>query len=85
MRTAYITKVTTKVLDELPLTVCGKGVCPGNSPDSNPIDNLWSIVKDSAHKQPNPTTTAELFRRFQHEWGNIKVTVLENLAQSFKG
>lgn len=80
---AHTAKVTTKVLEALPLTVWGKGVWPGNSPDLNPLENLWSIVKDSAYKPPYPTTTAELFRRFQHEWESIPVTVLENLAQSF--
>ncbi|XP_035714868.1 uncharacterized protein LOC110858831 [Folsomia candida] len=37
---AHTAKVTTKVLEALLLTVWGKGVWPGNSPDLNPLENL---------------------------------------------
>ena len=40
---------------------------PGNSPDMNPIDGLWSILKDEIHKFPLTTKTA-LIERLIHVW-----------------
>jgi len=57
---------------------------PGNSPDLNPIENLWSILKESAYKEPKPKTREELITRFQKSWKNLSPGLLEKSAQSFK-
>ena len=32
-----------------------KDVCPGNSPDMSPIENLWAIVKQNLSEMPLAT------------------------------
>ena len=45
---------------------------PLNSPDLNPIENLWAIIKSKVEK------------RMLEEWENIPETVLINLSKSMK-
>ncbi|PKC03761.1 hypothetical protein RhiirA5_296075, partial [Rhizophagus irregularis] len=53
---------------------------PSNSPDLNPIENLWSIVKTSVEKRmPKNCEELELFMK---EWANIPKSVLINLVNS---
>ena len=40
---------------------------PGNSPDLNPIENLWSIVKTRLRKQ-DCTTKTKLIQSVIHIW-----------------
>ena len=43
---------------------------PSNSPDLNPIENLWSIVKTNVERR-RPTNLDELRRFMVEEWDNI--------------
>ncbi|XP_065684059.1 transposable element Tcb1 transposase isoform X1 [Hydra vulgaris] len=40
---------------------------PGNSPDMNPIENLWDILKNEIHQIPI-TTKSQLIERLIHVW-----------------
>ncbi|OXA38425.1 Transposable element Tc3 transposase [Folsomia candida] len=81
---AHTANATMHILDGWDITIWGKGVWPGNSPDLNPIENLWSILKDSVYEDPKPTTKDALIQRFKKSWKSISKTTLENLAHSFK-
>jgi len=43
---------------------------PSNSPDLNPIENLWSIVKTNVERR-RPTNLDELRRHMVEEWDSI--------------
>jgi len=40
---------------------------PGNSPDLNPIENLWTMIKKKVSTS-NPTTVDELKRIIKEVW-----------------
>ena len=55
---------------------------PANSPDLNPIENLWSIIDEAAYRDPIPKTIGELESRLRHAWQNIPLASLRELARS---
>lgn len=56
---------------------------PAQSPDLNPIENLWSIIKRKLGAYENPPTGMnELWERVNEEWANISIEVCENLVKS---
>ena len=56
-------------------------IWPPNSPDLNPIENLWSIVKRRLEKMKS-TTLEELWKNVQTVWKNLEISLLENLVKS---
>jgi transposase len=54
---------------------------PSNSPDLNPIENMWAIVKRSVEMR-QPKNIAELERFMVEEWDNIPQNVIMNLIRS---
>ena len=56
---------------------------PSNSPDLNPIENLWAIVKGNVERQM-PKNLTDLERFMAEEWRNISETVIINLTGSMR-
>ena len=44
---------------------------PANSPDLNPIENLWSIIDEAAYRDPIPKTMGGLKSRLWQAWPNM--------------
>ena len=56
---------------------------PAQSPDLNPIKNLWSIVgRRLGLYQSAPSNLEELWARVQLEWQNIPKEIIQELVES---
>ena len=60
---------------------------PGNSPDLNPIENAWHLLKARLRKRfrdprKRPHTEAEWIKAAQEEWEQIPQEVLNRLVDS---
>ena len=56
---------------------------PANSPDLNPIENLWAIVKGRVEKR-QPKNIAELEQFMVEEWDSIPQYIIINPIRSMK-
>ena len=54
---------------------------PAQSPDLNPIENLWAIL-DQRCKDRNPKNKTELFACLYNEWNTLPISLLTNLVDS---
>jgi transposase len=56
---------------------------PAQSPDLNPIENLWADIKKSIRdrKKP-PSNIAELDRYVKKAWRDVPIHTIENLVDS---
>ena len=53
---------------------------PGNSPDLNPIENLWSILK-SRLEESEPADSLETLKiQLKHVWSEIEPNLLERIV-----
>jgi transposase len=58
---------------------------PAQSPDMNPIENLWAIIKRKrAKKFGIPTSKAMLINQIMDIWDNLEADLIETLAASIK-
>jgi hypothetical protein len=56
---------------------------PSNSPDLNPIENIWAYLKEQLrHYKVKPSSTIELLARVRVEWENLDPELLEKYANS---
>jgi len=56
---------------------------PAQSPDLNPIENLWDILERRIRKhRPIPTNKREFFKVLKEEWNKIDENQLIRLVQS---
>lgn len=54
---------------------------PANSPDLNPIENMWSILRDAVLAR-NPTTKQQLRTALRVSWKSIDQTIIDNCMDS---
>jgi len=80
---AHTAKTTLAILHGRFANVWSKGLWPGNSPDLNPIEHLWTILQDSVFIQPRPRTRPELIERVQEAWNSISPDLMKKLVYSF--
>lgn len=57
------------------------GYLPSNSPDFNPIENVWHVMKDFIRTQ-HPTNRAELRTAIEDAYEAITPQILRNLFDS---
>lgn len=75
-------KATQAFLEEKKVKVCKPDVWPANSPDLNPIENVWSKMKDVVHRI-GPQTTDELETAIKKAWREVATDELRhNLIDS---
>jgi len=56
---------------------------PGNSPDLNPIENLWAIMKRRLKKLPNISSLPLLMRAIRIMWTrDLPISLMKKLARS---
>jgi len=56
---------------------------PSNSPDVNPVENLWAIIKRRIEKR-KPENLEQLNTFLHEEWNNIDINLLSHLVNSMK-
>ena len=54
---------------------------PSQSPDLNPIENLWSILEDRSKKR-KVNTKEELIQELRKEWNSLSEDLLLKLSDS---
>jgi transposase len=54
---------------------------PANSPDANPIENLWHIIKSKINTL-GPLNADEMWKEIQNIWYNIPSGICRNLVDS---
>lgn len=54
---------------------------PAQSPDLNPIENIWKMLGDKVMKR-NPSNVNDLWQKLQEEWATITAEYCKKLIQS---
>ena len=58
---------------------------PAASPDLNPIENMWAIMKNGLRKRKTSATSKEeLWKRIQEEWDAIPITTVDLIIESME-
>lgn len=56
---------------------------PGNSPDLNPIENIWAYVQKLMPRRP-PHNADELWEQVQRAWQSVPTRVVRNVIDSMR-
>ena len=54
---------------------------PSYSPDLNPIENVWSVLKHKVSER-NPKTKFGMIKVLKEEWNNIDDSILKKVVES---
>jgi len=74
-----------KQLQEVGWEGWGPGTWPSNSPDLNPIENVWHILKSQIRKRPiQPKNKQQLIDAVLGEWEKIPIEMINNLVDSME-
>ena len=77
---AHRAKATKAVHD---LNGIPKFIWPAQSPDLNPIENVWNLLKTRMNKQnPRPTTEEDVRAAIIREWDDVSVQYIRSLVDS---
>jgi len=72
-----------KQLEEMGWIGWGPGTWPSNSPDLNPIENLWHQLKTNIRKRENPPRSKkDLITALQEEWKKLSIETVNKLCDS---
>src|ERR1700737_4356195 len=63
----------------------GPGIWPANSPDLNPIENLWHVLRANVKKRkPKALKKDDLIAAIKEEWENMDIKVVNGLIMSMQ-
>ena len=72
-----------KQLEQMGWIGWGPGTWPSNSPDLNPIENLWHVLRSNIRKRKHqPRNREELISALQEEWKKLDINIVNNLIDS---
>ena len=57
---------------------------PANSPDLNPIENLWGWMEKKVYENGNFNTKDQLFEALQKNWAEVPPQLLDTLYYSME-
>uniref|UniRef100_A0A8D0AMX6 Tc1-like transposase DDE domain-containing protein n=1 Tax=Sander lucioperca TaxID=283035 RepID=A0A8D0AMX6_SANLU len=75
----HTAKLTTQWLKEKKVNVLA---WPSQSPDLNPIENLWNALKTAVHIR-SPSNLTELEQFCKEEWSNIATSRCAKLVETY--
>jgi transposase len=77
----HTSRAARDVLDERGVNYVSRDDWPANSPDLNPIENVWAMLVDALNKNP-PTTVQQLRSRIRAEWKKLAQSSIDNAIDS---